>query len=125
MRRFDKMLAGVGAAAVVIGMLFSGGAALSAQSSLGFGQIWTNVTGSRVLGTSYTNTTGRPISIFVFCVSSVNANLNITVNGLVLFGPGATAGFSLQNTVIVPVGGVYSANVSAGVASSVAWVELR
>lgn len=103
----------------------AGGAALAAQSSIGFNQVWTNLTGSRALGTIYTNTTGRPIQIFVFCVSTANANLNITVNGLVLFGPGATAGFSAQNSVIVPVGGVYSANISAGTPSSLAWVELR
>jgi len=34
-----------------------------AETALGWGQTWQVVTGSRVVGTSYQNTTGRPISV--------------------------------------------------------------
>ena len=34
-------------------------------SGLGVGQTWTNVTASRAIGTTYTNTTGRPITVAV------------------------------------------------------------
>jgi hypothetical protein len=42
-----------------------GGQALAAMSSLGYGQTWQNVTGSRVVTTTYYNTTGKPITVFI------------------------------------------------------------
>ena len=41
------------------------GAALTSLPLLGVGQSWTNVTGSRVTGTYYTNSTGKPIMVSV------------------------------------------------------------
>lgn len=40
-----------------------GGEALAALSSIGYGQTWQNVTGSRSGGTTYYNTTGKPIVV--------------------------------------------------------------
>ena len=37
----------------------------TAASSLGVGQTWQNMTASRVVGTTYTNTTGRPIQVSI------------------------------------------------------------
>lgn len=42
-----------------------GGQALAAMSSLGYGQTWQNVTGSRAVTTTYYNTTGKPITVFI------------------------------------------------------------
>lgn len=74
------------------------------------GQTWQNVAGSRVSGTTYTNTTGRPIMV------SIDANGgSVIVNGLTI----ATAAFGVH--IIVPAGSTYS--VSAGAIEG--WLELR
>jgi hypothetical protein len=58
-----------------------GGQALAAMSSLGYGQTWQNVSGSRAGGTTYYNTTGKPI---VVACGAVGASPNSTfgVSGL-------------------------------------------
>ncbi len=55
-----------------------GGQALAALSSLGFGQTWQNVTGSRAVGTTYYNTTGR--AIFVNATFSSGSSIGCTAN---------------------------------------------
>jgi hypothetical protein len=41
----------------------AGGNAATAMSSVGYGQTWQDVTGSRTAGTTYYNTTGKPIQV--------------------------------------------------------------
>lgn len=103
-----------------------GGQALNAMSSLGYGQTWQSVTGSRSIGTTYYNTTGKPIIVVVTAnAGSNNGSLSPTVNGIAIGNAtGTTAGWYLQTNFLVPSGGSYSvANVSAN--TSVAWTELR
>jgi len=42
-----------------------GGQALAVMSSIGYSQTWQDVTASRAAGTTYTNTTGRPITAII------------------------------------------------------------
>lgn len=103
-----------------------GGQALTAMSSLGYGQTWQNVTGSRAFSTTYYNTTGKPI--FVVVIGSAGASGNsiaATVNGVLV-------GYSLQayaatvrvpTFFIVPPGQSYS--VTTGGCSLADWLELR
>jgi hypothetical protein len=94
-----------------------GGQALSAMSSLGYGQTWQTVTGSRALSTTYYNTTGKPITVQVYLVMN---SASITVGGNVA-GQASTA-TSSSMMAIVPAGQSYSfANGSA----ITAWYELR
>ncbi len=105
-----------------------GGQALSAMSSLGYGQTWQNVIASRAFATNYTNTTGKPITVQVSGLS-VNANnsnrFQMVVAGQTLVdfygGGGAAAFFNMTGTVIVPNGMVYSA--TGGTVNI--WAELR
>ena len=90
-------------------------------SGLGVGQTWQDVSGSRAMGTNYTNTTGKPIGVSVSFSYVGNGTSSITVDGVVvnsftysLGGTGATM------SAIIPNGSVYSA---AGV--KVSWTELR
>jgi hypothetical protein len=85
-----------------------GGQALAAMSSLGYGQTWQSVT--RTSGTTYYNTTGKPIiSIYnAGCFSS--AAITGIVNGLSIAlvqgsGP-TTTNHSCQ--ILVPAGASYS-----------------
>lgn len=94
---------------------------------IGVGQTWQTLTGSRVAGTTYTNTTGKPIQISVTFYSTTTAGYgNITVGG-VSFGTTAQAytGSVLVGTAtaIVPPGATYSATATNSTISS--WHELR
>lgn len=91
----------------------------SAGGFFGVGQTWTNVTGSRALNTTYTNTTGKPIMVKLW--SGQSAYFAESVNGLAGEGAG---GYSL--TYVVPAGAAYGqvSNQGAGFSFS-SWYELR
>lgn len=106
-----------------------GGQALATMSSLGYGQTWQTVTGSRAGGTTYYNTTGKPIFVSVNCAqSNTPGSFNLTVNGVVaaLFSMNlASYGSSLINVFsIVPPGGSYILNLVNNFTMN-AWYELR
>ncbi|MGC4366497.1 hypothetical protein [Hydrogenophaga sp. R2] len=93
---------------------------------LGVNQSWQNLTGSRTAGTTYTNTTGRPIAVFAAGPTTTTSNaLVLSVGGVTAASMGtAAAGSSLFVTGIVPPGATYSISVSGGVSIN-AWSELR
>ena len=93
-----------------------GGQALAAMSSLGYSQTVQNVTGSRALGTTYYNTTGRPIAVAVTSsVNNIGNAANLTINGQTYTGASAYISSASSNVFgIVPPGGSYSSNVSSG-----------
>lgn len=86
-------------------------------SSMGVGQTMQDVTASRAIGTTYTNSTGKPI--FVFAVSSASA-MGFVVNGTTLV-PGGTYSYQVTAAFIVPAGATYS--LTGG--SLGKWIELR
>ena len=105
----------------------AGGQALSslaALSGFGFGQTWQNLTGSRASSTTYTNTTGKPISVFVSYTSAGgNASFLPTVNGVALPQLNVNATGSVAGgDVVIPPGQTYSVN---GSGTLTAWFELR
>lgn len=84
-----------------------GGQALAAMSSLGYGQQPTDMTGSRVSGTTYTNTRGKPI----LCIVAMNSSSSVsaTVGGVLIYsGTTAAANFHAVS-FMVPPGVTYSA----------------
>lgn len=96
-----------------------GGQAIAAMSSLGYSQTWQVVTGSRAYSTTYYNTTGKPIYVFVQNTSAATATA--TVNGVVIHNTsGTNAGFI---NFIVPPGGSYSTTWTSGTLNL--WTELR
>ena len=106
-----------------------GGQALTAMSSLGYSQVWTNVLSSpgRVSGTTYYNTTGRPIVASIYPTNAINtSSVSATVNGSVVAlnaqynGTGQSAQIGLS--FIIPPNASYSATVSTTVGG---WLELR
>lgn len=99
-----------------------GGQALTTMSSIGYGQTYSNVTGSRVSGTTYYNTTSKPILLIIRNQLGSTLGPALTVNGVVV-GQASTAAGNIANvplTAIVPAFGSYSA--TGGWDS---WVELR
>ena len=89
-----------------------GGQALNAMSSLGYGQTWQTVT--RTNGTTYYNTTGKPI--IASCWSNLlNGGVMqavITVNGVITTNPqlgtgGAGTTGAAWASAVIPVGASY------------------
>ena len=101
-----------------------GGQALTAMSSLGYSQVWTTLTSSRAFGTTYYNTTGRPILVSVNASGTNNTTVALTVNSLTIQNVGNSTGGTLSAfvTAIVPPSGSYSAS---GTMSLSSWFELR
>lgn len=94
------------------------------MSGLGVGQAWVDLTGSRASGTTYTNSTGRAITVVIQgCNAGTVSNKNILVNGSPLFIMYGDFGSNLRTTVsfVVPNGSTYSATIS----TLQAWSELR
>lgn len=100
---------------------------------LGIGQTWQNMTASRVSGTTYTNTTTRPIMVKVSFYRGDNTNGYVTVTSVV---GGVTIDFvklffSIENntvntTFIVPPGATYSVTCDfSPMSDQRIWAELR
>lgn len=96
----------------------TGGQALAALSSLGYGQSWQNVTASRAAGTTYYNTTGKPIQLLI-TVTSGNAAA-LLINGSTAF-PAISGQLTIQG-VIIPHGASYALGNSSAPST---WWELR
>lgn len=100
-----------------------GGQAMAAMQSVGWGQTWQNLTGSRALGTTYYNTTGKPIEVSVSCVIPSGTSVSITVSGVSISVDNVSAGATgvVGRSVVVPPGASYSA--TGGTLNL--WAELR
>ena len=95
--------------------------------TLGVSQSYTNVTGSRSNGTSYTNSTGKPILVIVggSDASGQGFNLTVVVGGVtILTQAGSPAGNTQTSSFIVPDSTSYTVTWNAS-ANFNFWVELR
>lgn len=95
----------------------------------GLFQTFTNRTGSYVLGTTYTNTSGSPMFLTVMINNTSGSlaypGINVNGNVVVTLVLGSSANPSYALTTIVPAGGTYY--VFSGVGGAVgliAWTEL-
>jgi len=102
-------------------------AAPAAQPAIGVGQTWTNMTASRATGTTYTNSTGKPIMVVVTPVASGSLigtfNISGSAVGVVQFTPSGGGGGS-PFFYIIPDGVTYSVTNNANFNISY-WWELR
>jgi hypothetical protein len=99
---------------------------LAALSSLGYGQTWQDLTASRALGTTYYNTTGKPIQFNVrLTYSAGGSSTTITIGG-VSFGADTASGNqnAYKGGFIVPPGSSYLVTNNSGVTLGT-WLELR
>lgn len=101
------------------------GEALS-SSGLGQGQAWQDMTSSRVLGTTYTNSTGKPIGISGYVNNTSGGRISVTVGGVVVWNFMAASGVPpMPFTAVIPAGATYSVSVTTGTATLAIWSELR
>jgi len=104
-----------------------GGQALAAMSSLGYGQtLGVNLySGSRAYGSTYYNTTGKPIIVYIGTSNSSAVTFTIAI-GSGSFTPPVTGVASAFNcSFVVPPSTSYSVSVSGGVPTNNVWQELR
>lgn len=101
-------------------------AAGSNLGAIGVGQSWQNLTNSRSIGTTYTNTTGRPIMVYVRATWSYqfNAKLVATVGSVEVASFGAHTDSATVN-FLVPSGSSYQVTVNGTPATLGYWAELR
>lgn len=98
----------------------------------GVGQTWQDVTGSRVSGTTYTNSTGKPICISISGTRNSSASpgsLQLTINDVIV-GYAATSEAqstwnALRETIfgVIPHGGTYYITGTNNIINT--WSELR
>ena len=136
---FDEIYAALGGnsipAALPIAKGGTGGTtAATAKASLGIGdlgvgQSWQDRTPQRSLGTTYTNTTGKPIQVSVFGgpASGGGVGYQVAVGGAVA-GIGcysyASGQYIASQTIIVPPAATYNVSVLNGTAPVLYWREL-
>lgn len=82
---------------------------------IGVGQTWQDLTASRVSGTTYTNSTGKPILIKLV---STSTNIALTVGGVLISA--STNAINSEVIAIVPSGSTYIATLTI-----TKWLELR
>ena len=96
---------------------------------LGYNQAWSDQTGSRALGTSYTNSTGKAIQVRVTVTSGAvsSTQVSATVGGVGPFTIGhntnSGGGVGATGEVIIPIGAAYTITSNNG--SLTQWFELR
>lgn len=108
----------------------AGGQAVNAMSSIGYGQTLQDLDGSRSLSTTYYNTTGRPIAIWVPCQDTTaggTLTISLSINGgsALIIGRGYSASTQVaaSSFAIIPANASY--RVTASVGGKVGWLELR
>jgi hypothetical protein len=84
---------------------------------IGVGQTWQDVTASRAVGTTYTNSTGRPIGLYAVSASSA---WGLVINGTTLVA-GGTYTSQVVMAMTIPAGATYS--LTSGTLGK--WLELR
>lgn len=93
----------------------NGGTSTYATNTVGYGQSWQNVSGSRAGSTNYTNTTGKPIQVLI----TTNTNGNFYIDGVNISSI-YNNGTSPPLSAVIPNGSYYSWNGGFNV-----WAELR
>jgi hypothetical protein len=105
-------------------------ASTSTVGGVGDGQTWQNLTASRSAGTTYTNSTGKPIQIiFVlyYGADSTQRTATFTISSVTVATfqcqSNITGQFNMPTSLIVPSGGTYL--LTSAVMSILNWAELR
>ena len=93
---------------------------------IGVEQTWQNVTASRVLGTTYTNSTGKPIMVACRLQGTVATSLiTLTIGGVDAVNSTSSAPYAPINCVV----GIVPNNTTYSIASAnqifPIWTELR
>lgn len=91
---------------------------------LGVGQAWQSFTvgTQRISGTTYTNSTGKPITVFLNINIDTGGGATMVINGLSTSINVGYSGVAIPYTIIVPNGNTYQITAPQGISI---WAELR
>jgi len=102
----------------------------SGLGGIGNGQTWQDMTASRAAGITYTNTTGRSISVIMTSVNNLGSYtyLHLIIDGVTVSSSNNTTPQAMNAnagyvTAIIPDGSTYSCVLDFGILYS--WMELR
>ena len=95
---------------------------LESMPRIGYGQTWQDMTASRANGTTYTNTTGRSIQLFITFDPFGTATHHFSIDGVNILPP--TDNTYYHVACIVPAGSTYRMG-TLGTAIQMKWMELR
>jgi hypothetical protein len=98
------------------------------HQGLGVNQTWQDVTGSRAMGTTYTNSTGKPIQICInmaISLTSQSGTATLTISSTVISIYTSQYSNKQATNHIIPNGGTYSIAQSGGSMTIERWMELR
>ena len=111
------------------GLTFSNSSTQTIGAGMGTGgQTWQSVTGSRAIGTTYTNSTGYPIFVAISGTGGgANGLWGVTLSGAITFYTPSTYTTSVWTcaTFVVPNGGTYALSQQGSNATLQNWSELR
>lgn len=100
----------------------------TAATPIGVGQTWQNVTSSRAIGTTYTNSTGRPIMVIVSGTGGgANGLWGVTLNSAISYYTPSTYTTNVWTACefIVPAGNTYQLSQQGSSVTLQNWSELR
>jgi len=99
----------------------------SLNAGIGVNQTWTDVNASRAIGTTYTNSTGKPIIVALSYTNSTATTIQgLTINGVAVYAAGvAVASQGSGFALVVPNGATYVTITNGGTMTKVTWTELR
>ncbi len=91
---------------------------------IGVGQAWQSFTvgTQRISGTTYTNSTGKPITVFLNININTGGGATMVINGLSTTINVGYSGVLIPYTIIVPNGNTYQITAPQGISI---WAELR
>ena len=94
------------------------------NSVLGLGQTWQSFTvgTQRISGTTYTNTTSKPIVVFLNISINTGGGATMVVNGVSTTINVGYSGVGIPYTIIIPNGVTYQITAPQGIST---WMELR
>ena len=93
------------------------------DSLFGVAQVWKDVLSERSSGTTYTNSSSKPISVSITQIGGKEITLEITVNGVVISRPSSAGVSRCFITFTVPAGNTYKVSVTGS--EIINWAELR
>lgn len=113
----------LGTPSALVGTNISG-TANNLNAGIGVNQSWTDVTSSRASGTTYTNSSGKPICVTISTSFAAQNDIIFYVNSVAIYDFGITSNVAIRMNpfIIVPNGATYSCTIPGGFNT---WFELR
>lgn len=108
---------------VPVGPLRFNGVEVSGGGGLGVGQTWQNLTGSRIANTTYTNTTGKPIEVYIVISDAGQEGYEITIGNITTSYNNMPNLAQNIHSFIIPDGVSYRVTPKGNTISY--WLELR